>query len=165
MNLAEIFEMQRKLDITIAEKRKKINPSLSEKDLEVQKQLALIVEAAEFVNEVQSFKYWKENKNISNSKIKEEFVDLLHFLVNFSNSYGVSSEITPKIVFTDINQQLRELFISIVNMMKNINKETITNVFEIALGTFKILGFSYTELFNAYYAKNQENYNRANNNY
>ncbi|RIV17015.1 dUTP diphosphatase [Mycoplasmopsis gallopavonis] len=165
MNLKEIFEMQKSLDEKINEKRKKNNPNLSKKDVEIQKTLALIVEAGEFINEVQSFKYWKINKNIKRQAVMEEFADLLHFLVNFAYSYRIDPVIEPLILNQDINYQFQQLFISITDLMKNLNQETIQRAFEISLGAFVMLGFNYGDLFQAYFLKNQKNYQRLYSNY
>ncbi|WP_208665003.1 dUTPase, partial [Mycoplasma nasistruthionis] len=95
MNLSSIFQMQKELDNKIELKAKKLNPKLNSNDLQVQKSLALIIEAGEFINEVQSFKYWKLNKNIQKNKVTEEFADLLHFFVNLAINYDLKPIIEP----------------------------------------------------------------------
>ncbi|VEU71062.1 Uncharacterized protein conserved in bacteria [Mycoplasmopsis glycophila] len=160
-----IFDMQKALDEKINLKRKTNHPNLTHKEIEIQKNLALIVEAGEFVNEVQSFKYWKMNKNIDQSAIKEEFADLLHFLVTFGYEHKVDSYIEPKIVSNDINVQFQELFVAIAKLMQEINHDHIKHIFEIALGSFVMLGYDYGDLFEAYFFKNQKNYQRLKNNY
>ncbi|WP_426461354.1 dUTP diphosphatase [Mycoplasma hafezii] len=160
MDLTKIFEMQKALDQKINLKRLKNHPELSSQQVEVQKTLALIIEAGEFINEVQSFKYWKIHRNVSVNNVTEEFADLIHFLVNFGYEYHVNPVIEPVFVSDDINKQFQELFISITDMMKNINKDTIYRVFQIAIGSFIMLGYDYGQLFQAYFYKNQKNYKR-----
>ncbi|SYV97682.1 Uncharacterized protein conserved in bacteria, partial [Mycoplasmopsis edwardii] len=58
MNLTELFEMQRRLDREIDKKRNNINPQFTKKEITLQRMIALMVEAGEYINEVQSFKYW-----------------------------------------------------------------------------------------------------------
>ncbi|VEU76111.1 Uncharacterized protein conserved in bacteria [Mycoplasmopsis columboralis] len=141
------------------------NPELSDEQIIINGTIALVVEAAEFANEIQTFKYWKANKNIDNNKVLEEFADLIHFLVSFSNRYNVHYEIEPRITSGNLNVQLQNLFISLTDIMKNPSKDTITRAFEIAIGTFEMLGFSYHELYSWYVTKNQTNYKRLQNNY
>ncbi|AKF41172.1 hypothetical protein MCANUFG4_01133 [Mycoplasmopsis canis UFG4] len=166
MNLIELFEMQKRLDKEIDKKRENICPNLNKKEIILQRLIALIVEAGEFINEVQSFKYWKQNKNQVKRKILEEFADLLHFFITLSYEHNVSPQFTPiKNEYNDINIQFKNLFISITDIMKDTNKETIKKAFEIALGSFLMLGYNYGELFQAYFLKNQTNYKRLYSNY
>ncbi|WP_027121113.1 dUTP diphosphatase [Mycoplasma leonicaptivi] len=165
MNLEEIFTMQKKLDIHIDKKRQITNPQIDKQSLLTQRLLALIVEASEFVNEVQSFKYWKQNKNINHKAIKEEFADLLHFFITLGYENNIPTNIEPKIVDIDINKQFKELFIAISNILQNCNYQTVYYAFSIALGCFDLLGFTYAEMFQAYFEKNQKNYKRLSTNY
>ncbi|WBP83896.1 dUTP diphosphatase [Mycoplasmopsis edwardii] len=166
MNLTELFEMQRRLDKEIDKKRNNINPQFTKKEITLQRMIALMVEAGEYINEVQSFKYWKQNKNLVCNKIHEEFADLLHFFITISYEYGIKPEFTPYInEYHDINIQFKELFISIAEMMKDINAINIRKAFEIALGSFLLLGYTYEEMFQAYFFKNQLNYKRLYTNY
>ncbi|WP_025755591.1 dUTP diphosphatase [Mycoplasmopsis cricetuli] len=165
MDLTNIFRMQRDLDEKIQQKSFAENKHLTQQDILISGTIALIVEAAEFANEVQSFKYWKKNKNISKNKILEEFADLIHFLVSYSNRFSVNPQIEPRIISSKLNLQFQALFISLTEIMKNISKETITYAFEIAIGTFKMLNFDYDELYAWYLHKNKTNYQRIKNNY
>ncbi|QNM93599.1 dUTP diphosphatase [Mycoplasma sp. Pen4] len=165
MNLTHIFQMQKELDEKIAAKSKKANPDLTENDFLVQKTLALVIEAGEFINEVQSFKYWKLNKNIDSDALTEEFADLLHFLVNFAYLYELSPIIEPVIASEDINIQFQQLIIATAELMKEINKDNIKKIFELALGSFVMLGYDYDDLYQAYLRKNTKNHLRIKNNY
>ncbi|MFV8414091.1 dUTP diphosphatase [Mycoplasma sp. Z355B] len=165
MNLTKIFDMQKELDKQIAKKSQDANPDLNVEDIKVQKTLALIIEAAEYINEVQSFKYWKIHKDIKKSAVTEEFADLIHFLVNFSYKFEIDPEIEPLILSDDINIQFQQLFIAIADIMKEINKTNILKAFQVALGSFVMLGYNYDDLFAAYEAKNRKNYERIANNY
>lgn len=46
------------------------------------RQVALLTELGELANEMQNFKYWKHNKNVDLSKVKEEYADVLHFVLS-----------------------------------------------------------------------------------
>lgn len=73
MNLKVLLKKQGMLDDTIR-LRSGIVRQRNQKN-----EMALLVELGELANEVQSFKYWKLNKTIDFSKIKEEWADCLHF--------------------------------------------------------------------------------------
>lgn len=73
MNLKVLLKKQGMLDNTIR-LRTGIVRQRNQKN-----EMALLVELGELANEVQSFKYWKLNKTIDFSKIKEEWADCLHF--------------------------------------------------------------------------------------
>ncbi|VEU58473.1 dUTP diphosphatase [Mycoplasmopsis gallinacea] len=169
MNLSKIFEMQKDLDKEFSIKTKQTHPDLTEQDIHIQRTLALIVEAGEFINEVQSFKYWKINKNVNRELVLEEFADLVHFFVNFANTYNIEPIIKPLVLSDDINIQFQKLFLSISKIMYNKNtllvKRRIKRSFRIALGAFVKLGFTYDDLFEFYKFKNEKNYQRIKNNY
>ncbi|MEI2462058.1 dUTP diphosphatase [Mycoplasmopsis felis] len=172
MDLTTLFKLQKKLDKKIDEKRKITQPNLTQQEVLVQRVLALIIEAAEYVNEVQSFKYWKMNKNVDNEKIKEEFADLLHFLINLSYIYDVEPIINPKVISNNINEQFQNLFIEISKLMifikenqTSLIKNQIHQIFEIALGSFIELGFTFNDIYVSYFFKNQKNFKRLYTNY
>lgn len=86
--LETIFEMQGALDRYIAEKRELNFPA----DEWVQKKcLAMISEISELLAEV-NFKWWKNKKELDYAAIKEELVDILHFLVGACINVGMSAE-------------------------------------------------------------------------
>ncbi|WP_322960964.1 dUTP diphosphatase [Mycoplasmopsis cynos] len=161
MNLTELFDMQKKLDKEIEKKCNTLNPKFTKKEMTLNRTIALMVEAGEFINEVQTFKYWKHNKLINKSNILEEFADLLHFYLTLAYENNVYPEFKPFInEYNDINLQFKELFISISNLMNNTTADNIRKSIEIALGSFVMLGYNYSELYQAYFFKNQKNYKR-----
>ncbi|MGY5139597.1 dUTP diphosphatase [Mycoplasmopsis gallinarum] len=163
MNLKNIYEMQKELDKKIGE-RTDLNLPKPKKSKKAQV-LALLVETAEFANEVQSFKYWKANKQINENKILEEFADVLHFLGSLGYQYKVDSDIEPLVASEDVNDQLSVLFSSITNAMHNLNKYVIAEIIALALGTVKILGYSNEEILKWYEIKNKINHERILNKY
>ncbi|WP_406614271.1 dUTP diphosphatase [Mycoplasma corogypsi] len=165
MNLETIFKLQKELDDQITIKRQKNFPEIKNSEIIRQKLIALMVEVAEFINEVQSFKYWKVNKKVNSDYVKEEFADILHFIVTFANEFELNPTIEPKIVHQDINEQFISLFISVSKMMQTLNKSTILEAFELALGSFIKLGYTYGDLVNSYVAKNKTNHERIKENY
>ena len=83
-----IFDMQDKLNAFIRESR-----GLQYSSQEwIQKQtLAMLSEMAELIAEV-NFKWWKNPKEIDERAVKEEIVDILHFLVSMALSAGMSAK-------------------------------------------------------------------------
>ncbi|ADE19801.1 dUTP diphosphatase [Mycoplasma crocodyli] len=165
MNFTNILIKQKKLDQALASKIKELNPNLESTNHERQKMLALMIECSEFANEIQSFKYWKKNKNISRDNALEEFADVLHFIGSFANDYNVERIVEPQIISQDFNVQLTQCFVSITEAMKNINKQTIYNIFSLCLGMAKLCKFTEEEIELWYNKKNLTNYQRITNNY
>ena len=83
-----IFDMQDKLNAFIRESR-----GLEYSSQEwIQKQTrAMLSEMAELIAEV-NFKWWKNPKEVDEKAVKEEIVDILHFLVSMALSAGMSAK-------------------------------------------------------------------------
>jgi len=86
--LDQIFAMQKSLDEKIANER---NLNFSKEEWIQKEVLAMISELSEVLDEV-NFKWWKNKKEINDEQLKEEIVDLLHFLISMSLKAGMSSE-------------------------------------------------------------------------
>ena len=76
--LNEMRRLQRKLDTRV----KKENDIPADANLNIEKFLALKTELFELANEIESFKYWKKNKNKTNQL--EEACDVLHFILSIA---------------------------------------------------------------------------------
>ncbi|MDR0426407.1 MAG: dUTPase [Clostridiales bacterium] len=86
--LDRIFEMQAVLDGYIREKRQLDFRT----DEWIQKRsLAMLSEISELLAEV-NFKWWKNPKDIDVPAVKEELVDILHFLVGMCLDVGMTAE-------------------------------------------------------------------------
>lgn len=160
MNLKRIIDKQIIFDKLLADAHKIDDKSWINKAI-----LALYVEVAELANEIQSFKYWKKNKNIDENLIKEEYADGLHFLISFLNEFSRVDEIEAKICDPDLNQQFLEMFMAINLIQKEFNQANIINAFAIYLGIAKLINISDHEIEQAYNHKNQINLERIKNNY
>lgn len=86
--LDTIFEMQGTLDRYIAEKR---DLKFTDEEWVQKKCLAMISEISELLCEV-NFKWWKNPKELDYKAIKEEMVDILHFLVGMSVNVGMTAQ-------------------------------------------------------------------------
>ena len=76
--LNEIRHLQNNLDIRV----KNENDIPMDANLSIEKFLALKTELFELANEIESFKYWKKNKNKTNQL--EEACDVLHFVISIA---------------------------------------------------------------------------------
>jgi len=84
-----IFEMQNKLDTDIANLRN-LNDIPTDEWIKMQT-LAMISELAEVLDEV-NFKWWKNPKEIDYNLLKNELVDLVHFLTGMCLRAGMTSD-------------------------------------------------------------------------
>ncbi|MDR0752293.1 MAG: dUTPase [Christensenellaceae bacterium] len=86
-----IFELQSKFDNDVIEKRGLQNITPAEW---IQKEaLAILSELAELISEV-NFKWWKNPKEINFDNVKEELIDILHFLTSSCIKVGMDSQET-----------------------------------------------------------------------
>src|SRR5690606_2292519 len=160
MNLNSLFKKQKQLDKYIYKKN-----NVTAKEVFERKIVALLVELGEFANELQFFKYWKENKNIDGQRAIEEYIDVIHFAIGLAIDLGIDkheySETRPR--------DLNKLLIGIANLAtvlsaskeKEHAKTLVNNV--IALGYQ--LGLDEQTVIEAYNKKNEINSERQNSNY
>jgi dimeric dUTPase (all-alpha-NTP-PPase superfamily) len=161
MNLSKLFELQQALDTRILQEHDLHNQSLISKKI-----LALQVEISELANETRCFKFWSNKGPSSKEIILEEYVDCLHFIL----SIGLDKN------YSDIAIQLKEdsseLTGKFINIYLDINDfivcRTMDNyktLFEDFLSLGASLGFSASEVEEAYYSKNIVNHKRQDTGY
>lgn len=90
MKLKELFEMQEKLDTEIMEN--KFAGCLENKDVLVERLLALQVEVSELANATRCFKYWSGKGAESKERLLDEYADVLHFFLSVGLALGFTSE-------------------------------------------------------------------------
>lgn len=151
MNLNDLYPVQKELDNYIGESK-----NINMEDYKTERKIALQVEFNELLNELPFlFKYWS-NKQMDRSKVLEEYIDNIHFLLSIGNDYGIESHEykRPNV------QDMRTLAIGINNMISRLRKEnygTLVNHY-ILLG--EKLGFDEKTVKDAYFEKNNTNYER-----
>ncbi|ENY68592.1 Hypothetical protein, putative dUTPase [Metamycoplasma auris 15026] len=161
MNLEEVFEAQKILDKVFADAILEKEKSFFDKKIVI----ALLVELGEFANEVQSFKYWKKNKQTDRQKILEEYADGIHFLTSIAYPLSVPSKLTPKIKYKNFVLQLSYTYKLFSNLIYQKNKENVTKAYEAYLGLGQLIDISEIEIIKSYMAKNKKNYKRIQENY
>ena len=160
MNLNSLFIKQKQLDKYIYEKN-----NVTAKEIFEKKIVALLVELGELANELQFFKYWKENISIDGQRAIEEYIDVIHFAIGLAVDLGIDEH---KYIETQ-PRDLNKLFIGITNLAtvlstskeKEYAKSLLNNI--IALGYQ--LGLDEQIVIEAYNKKNEVNYQRQENGY
>ena len=156
MNLNDLYPIQAKLDKSIG-KSKGINME----EYQEERVLALQVEFNELLNELPFlFKYWS-NKKMNREKALEEYVDGLHFLLSKGNDYGITNHQykAPKVY------DMKLLARGINNMISRLNRDSYSELVNHYILFGEKLGFTESEIKDAYFAKNKVNYERQANGY
>ncbi|MCD5324756.1 MULTISPECIES: dUTP diphosphatase [Pontibacillus] len=176
MNLDKLMEVQGGLDSHVV-----LEKGLEEQDLFNQKVLALQVEIAELANETRCFKFWS-SKEPSEPEIQlEEYVDGIHFFLSLA--IDLKMEPSSLMVWDDFTEaNLTETLLSVLSeisslyVLKDVNlpasifledlQEILREAFQVYVGiASKFLGFSWEEVEEAYYKKNNINHQRQLNGY
>ena len=161
MNLQKLFKMQEELDRFI-----QANQGINE-DVFRKKGLALMIELAELANETRCFKFWSQKGPSERNVILEEYVDSIHFLL----SLGIEKNLNMLEEWPDrvSESDLTELFIGtqreILDFLEDYSMTNYQDLWSWYGGIAEELGFSYEDIFDAYLAKNQTNYERQNQGY
>lgn len=86
--LDRIFELQARFDEEVA-RRRSLDfdfPTWMQKEI-----LAMLSELAELLDEL-PFKWWKNPREVDLGRVREELVDLLHFLISASLKAGLDAD-------------------------------------------------------------------------
>lgn len=164
--IKEMMKLQKALDIRVREN----NEIELDKDLTLEKFLALKTELYEFINELESFKYWKKNKG--KDHILEEACDTLHFILSLAIDKEVDMNIEEKEIKElgevdkiETNELLAMSDFLISDCMIDNDWIALKLVLTIMLIVLKRVGFDKEDLYNAYIEKNKVNHQRQDNNY
>ncbi len=164
--IEEMMKLQKALDIRVREN----NEIELDKDLTLEKFLALKTELYEFINELESFKYWKKNKG--KDHILEEACDTLHFILSLAIDKEVDMNIEEKEIKElgevdkiETNELLAMSDFLISDCMIDNDWIALKLVLTIILIVLRRVGFDKEDLYNAYIEKNKVNHERQDNNY
>lgn len=136
------------------------------------KVIALKTEMYEFVNEIESFKYWKKNKN--KTKQLEEASDMLHFILSIANMLELELEdirIKDIDVYNDctlnvLTMKLDKLTYQLsTDSYSDFDEVIMQQILEILVTMLGKIGYTSRDLIDAYIEKNEENHNRQLRNY
>lgn len=182
MSIKRLFEMQKELDERIVKEKK-----LETRDLIEEKVLAMQVELAECANEWRGFKYWSENQEPTTevyygppelpwvgtyeNPLLEEYVDVLHFILSLGNLLDLSEMVVNEFEYHEqeiegkiqTTMKFNDVFYhASKTLLENDNYDILAYEF-LQLG--EMLGFTWSEIEQAYYEKNKVNHERQNNGY
>lgn len=157
MNTVKLFMMQKELDNHIQSQH-----DLGEEKLFERKVLALLVEVGELANETRCFKFWSTKPSSEKSIILEEFVDGVHFILSLGieAEFDGMTEICGGTPVRDASSQFLEVYEAIHRFRVTRSKEDYYGLFKNYLTLAEILGLSEEEIEQAYYEKNEVNYQR-----
>ncbi|WP_156291416.1 dUTP diphosphatase [Oceanobacillus salinisoli] len=161
MNWDELFSMQYDLDYYIQQ-----NHDLANSDLFQEKYLALLVELGELANETRCFKFWSKKPRNDASVILEEYVDGLHFILSLGLEKGYrydSKELGEHTVSE--TKQFNEVFKACTEFYNDTSQSNYESLFLKYLQLGKLLGYNESDIQDAYYKKNEINYDRQNKGY
>ncbi|MFD1067439.1 dUTP diphosphatase [Oceanobacillus locisalsi] len=163
MDWKQLFEMQKQLDTYIEN-----HHDLSEVNLFQEKHLALLVELGELANETRCFKFWSTKPRNSQQVILEEYVDVLHFLMSIGIEKGfiylekgqndMEASLTESECFYQVYQKA-------ITYRENPTDQHYQDLFSWSLHLANQLGFSDKDIQQAYWEKNQINYQRQDQGY
>jgi len=163
-NISDIFEAQKATDTLIH-----ANKGLNTGDTFEKRVAALLVELGETLNELPAeFKFWSEKSN-QRQKALIEYADSLHFLVSLGIDLGIEKAELREI---DNDKPIERQFIELSNMasllvMEDIvsNKHVWHSLFSAFIRLGDELGFTWNEVYDAYFEKNKVNHARQENGY
>lgn len=162
--LNEIRHLQNNLDIRI----KNENDIPMDENLSIEKFLALKTELFELANEIESFKFWKKNKNKTNQL--EEACDMLHFVISIAidNDIELAQETQPEEYNPDnydMNDLIGMMDCMISDMFIEKNWEDINALLLILGIVVNKCGYDIEDLYKCYKDKNKTNHKRQDEKY
>lgn len=163
--IRQFLKLQADLDEFCAEKRNTHKPYTNEHQ-NGDMLIACLVEIGELANELAFFKYWKKNKNVNMDKVKDEFADVMHFILALNNIDELQPKIgaTLKGVYdkTFKTEDMQMMFHSLYKLVIEFESGKAL-IYLMTIG--KSLGMTYDDIENAYDTKQKTNYERMRGDY
>ncbi len=161
MDWDSLFKKQRELDSYIINNR-----GLHTKNVFEEKMLALLVELGELANETRCFKFWSLKDKSDKATILEEYVDNIHFLLSIGLEKGYTfSDIDVAETAVAETKGFNQVFSACLAFYQEQTRERYMAMFSEYLGLARMLGFSETDIIQAYQEKNEVNYERQQSGY
>ncbi|TGB04103.1 dUTP diphosphatase [Halobacillus salinus] len=155
MNWGTLYEMQQQLDHYIEETH-----NLPKAANVKEKTLALLVELGELANETRCFKFWSLKGPSDGETILEEYVDGLHFLLSIGLDLEMRYQPQPLESYEQLTTGFLATYAAIDAFQKSQDLTSYQTMFTSFLRLGQTLGFEEKGIMNAYYAKNEVNYQR-----
>lgn len=161
MNWDKLYAMQDKLDTYIHE-----NHKLEGRNLFNERYLALLVELGELANETRCFKFWSTKERNAEDVVLAEYVDGIHFLL----SIGLAKEF--RYAETTINasklsetEQFIFIYSKAASFKEDPTAEKYNTLFTAYIQLGRLLGFTEESIQQAYFKKNEINFERQDSGY
>lgn len=161
LDLSQVWESQKSLDFIIQQKH---NISINEEIINKQV-IALIVEIAEFANEIKTFKYWKKDQTRNEAKVLEEYADVLHFFISLAIKNNIDPFFEIGTYEGDINNNLLKILKNVVKFEETKNANFLMAGFISFLEISQWLNYSIDTMIDSYYQKLKINFDRVASNY
>lgn len=159
--LKEMYQKQLELDQEIAS-----NHHISYQETKEKRILALLVELGELANATRCFKFWSFKPSEEKARVLDEYADGLHFLLSIGLAYGYQVD------SIEVEESEGDLTTAILDSYHFINEfynersfAKYIQAFEWYLKILTELGCSWSEAYDAYFIKLQENHHRQDSNY
>ncbi|MCT6909209.1 MULTISPECIES: dUTP diphosphatase [Bacillus] len=169
MNLIRIFGLQKVLDTRIIKKH-----GLEGQNLFYNMILALQVEVGELANETRCFKHWSHKGPSGKEVILMEYVDGFHFIASLGNGIGFNPNEYSKeflehkanvFAASSLVDQFNNVYEAVSEFRATQDMELYEELLYSFLGLGRKLGFTFEEIEQGYYKKNEVNHQRQNNGY
>jgi dimeric dUTPase (all-alpha-NTP-PPase superfamily) len=163
MDLSILYSLQRQLDERIEKQH-----GLQGEDLFDKKVLALLVEIGELANETRCFKFWSVKPSSPQEKVLEEYVDGLHFILSLGLECGFMRSSSPQQTNgngAQLVERFLRVFWAVDEFRKTKSQQSYDHLLTEYLQLGEQLGFSFTQIEQAYIRKNKVNHERQNQNY
>ncbi|WP_339147122.1 MULTISPECIES: dUTP diphosphatase [unclassified Sutcliffiella] len=156
MNLQKLYDMQRELDEKIESQHGLIKENLVEEKI-----LALLVELGELANETRCFKFWSVKPPAERNVILEEYVDGVHFILSLGLTFGYG-EVSRGIAgqAESLTGQFNIVYHLVSIFRNDVSEENYNVLVDSYMQLGEMLGFSWEEVEEAYFAKNKVNHER-----
>jgi len=175
-----LFEEQEKLDDKIIAN---LDTPLTQEQLFLNRTLAYLVELAELAQELRTFKHWSKKERSPREVCLEEYVDALHFLLSITNQYGEPVDLnefekdfddryhTISLGKNEVNVALLACN-SIITEFYYVSAEDAIRGYQLLIDAWDtflylggVLGFTVSEIVDAYDKKNAVNHGRQESGY
>ena len=161
IDLTSLYDHQAKLDAHIQSTHHVDYATTRQKRL-----LALLVELGELANETRVFKFWSLKTRSSDDIILDEYADGLHFLL----SLGIDAQSEKKVYTLSPNHfdavtSFLNTYQSIHALQITFNAMNLESAMQQYLDLIGCLGYSVTQVLEAYVNKLNVNYQRQQNHY
>lgn len=162
VDLSAIKEAQKKLDETIHAKH-----NVSYDKVYSELKLALLVELAELANEIRSFKFWSIKESSNKDIILDEYADGIHFISSLCIYYGIEMKFNiEQLDKVDDKKAITAYILYLFKKGVKLNsRSSVKKWFCDYLKFGMMIGFTTTDIIDAYNKKNKVNFNRQDNKY